>query len=67
MNPSNEDFRKEWNELADNGTCDAIDGAEFKRIFREWEALGCPSDLVHFISVRANTGSNGEAYRASMN
>lgn len=53
-------FRRKWTELSDVGKCDDIDGAEFRRVFSEWQAAGClVGGLESFIVARANIAHDG--------
>lgn len=53
-------FDRAYARLAEKGTCDGAGGAEYTRVRREWEAMGRPAGVEHFIAVRANVPARGE-------
>ena len=49
-----------YRRLAKSGRCDSVGGMECKRVYREWCAVGCPTDgLDEYIVSRANVGPDG--------
>lgn len=52
-------FRWWWQLCADRGECDASDGKEFRRVYREWVKAGRPARIKVFIRVHANTSAEG--------
>ena len=52
-----EHFRAVWRVLAENGTCDGIDGAEYKRVAELVMKLApAQEDIEGFIRKHANAG-----------
>jgi hypothetical protein len=47
-------FRRVWAQCERQGWCDAIDGAEYRRVSAEWEAAGRPASVARFIRWRCN-------------
>jgi hypothetical protein len=47
-------FSSVWRMLARLSVCDGHGGAEYRRVYAEWLALGRPRDMHTFISRRAN-------------
>jgi len=47
-------FIDTWTWLANRGACDAVGGAEYHRVYREWCAADKPDNLIAFIGDRAN-------------
>lgn len=52
-------FRRVWDMLANEGSCDGAGGSEYQRVRREWFAAGCPFPAWNFIRDRANMGADG--------
>lgn len=48
------DFRRTWDRLSEQGFCDAAGGAEWFRVWLEWEAAGYPAEYAPFIREAAN-------------
>lgn len=53
-------FRYVWRQLARNGTCDTIDGAEYHRVWHEWAEADFPEGIAAFIAARANIDADGK-------
>ena len=53
-------FDAAWERLAEDGYCDALGGAEYRRVRAVWDALDVPPgiaiDLDELISYQANLG-----------
>jgi hypothetical protein len=47
-------FDEAWKKCAAQGQCDAIGGAEYRRVYYEWLARGKPLNLAVFIRDAAN-------------
>jgi hypothetical protein len=47
-------FCDDWNLLADNGQCDELGGAEFRRVLAAWIAANCPDPRQQFILTTVN-------------
>ena len=67
MKKTERDFWKAYERLSESGRCDDPGGSEYDRVVGEWKQAGCPSNLDDFITVRANIGPDGTAWRAKMN
>lgn len=52
-------FRSTWKLLAEQGHCDALEGAEYNRVVREYHDAGYPDDMEEFIKRRANIQADG--------
>ena len=50
----NDIFRTIWKMFAEAGVCDAIDGTEYQRVYKEWCADGDSEPIADFIKERAN-------------
>jgi len=61
------DFWDAYDRLTQIGRCDGVGGMEYRRVLEERKEGGCPSNLDHFISVRANMGPSSTSGRADMN
>jgi hypothetical protein len=51
-------FDNWWRQLAVRGSCDALGGREYCRVYREWVAMGRPPDVRAFILESANRPSD---------
>jgi hypothetical protein len=49
-------FDHVWERLAEEGACDALGGAEYRRVYREWTQRRYPRPIAPFIRQRANIG-----------
>jgi len=49
-------FRCVWQSMESTGEADAIDGHEYRRIYRAWVAAGKPPRIAVFIRRCANIG-----------
>lgn len=67
MKKTERDFWDAYERLSRSGHCDGPGGAEYRRVLEEWKQSGCPSNLEHFIAVRANIAPDGTSGRAEMN
>lgn len=47
-------FRDAWQVCANAGECDAADGTEYHRVYREWVEAGHPIQVARFILRNAN-------------
>lgn len=47
-------FDLTWRGLSQLGHCDAAGGAEYLRVFAEWNMLGRPTHVAAFIRATAN-------------
>jgi hypothetical protein len=65
-----QEFRRVWRELAENGDCDSLDSAEYRRVFREWLQADCPDPLGFILCIpefpsRETPGERAEGDEAS--
>lgn len=47
-------FRAAWRALEFEGAVDGLDGAEYRRVWSEWNEEVQPGNLFHFIATCAN-------------
>lgn len=47
-------FNAAWNVLSGMGWCDALGGAEWRRIFLQWLKAGAPESVNRYIRRHAN-------------
>lgn len=50
-------FREAWRRCEENGWCDGEGGAEYLRVFGEWNNAQRPYNVWEFIRARANIAS----------
>lgn len=50
-------FREQWERLAQEGKCDAVDGAEYQRVLKQWWRLCGPCATEQFILTSVNIQS----------
>jgi hypothetical protein len=48
------EFKIIWTDLARDGKCDAPEGMEYQRVYREWMKDGFPLPIIPFIVQHAN-------------
>jgi hypothetical protein len=54
------EFWQAYERLSREGRCDNAGGAEYRRLFADWNSHGCPSSLDEFITSRVNTAADSE-------
>ncbi|MHA2067759.1 MAG: hypothetical protein ACXABY_25635 [Candidatus Thorarchaeota archaeon] len=65
---SSDSFDVVWKTLAERSICDGFNGAEYRRVYSEWEEFGKPTPIDRFITWRSNIGPNdGELTQERVN
>lgn len=58
-------FNAMWRRLAEGSHCDALGGAEYRRVRKEWIEAGFPTPISGFILSAANRPASAELVKVS--